>query len=409
MAQRLLRCLCLLVLLNGVLAGSARAQAPATQPNPPASHASVFIVGHQDDWQLFMGSRAYDNVQRHRKVVFIILTAGQGDYASDTWWKAREQGCLNSARTACDLKADQLPAPVYSKVTVRQHQLVASYYRNTVVYFLRLPDGGVRGQGYGVCNYQSLTKLRAGQGGPISSLDGRTQYRSWADLTNTVRDIIRRETRPSWTLWVNSPNPDEHANPVDHPDHLSAGHVADAATRDIPCRRLLYTGYSNARRPANLNAEQTANQTALFAAYCRTMTALGQPSGWQPDHLCWLGRQYSVMRRPATEQRVSAATAARLCNDSISDDPQMVLLAPPAPNPCTASSMLTYELVKSTAVNMSLYDLQGRLIKVLVEAEQVPGRYEVWLDVNQFPANGTYLCRLQAGKTISTQRVQIQR
>ncbi|MCC3155940.1 PIG-L family deacetylase [Hymenobacter sp. 15J16-1T3B] len=407
MGQLLLRCFCFYGMVWALLTGTAQAQTQ-TAPPPASSNASVFVTAHQDDWQLFMGSRAYDNVQRHRKVVFIIITAGQGDQPSDAFWKAREQGCLNSARTACDLTAGKLPPPVMTKVTIRGHALQASYYRNTVVYFLRLPDGGGRGQGFSFCNFQTLAKLRAGQGGPLKTLDGSTQYESWADLTSTVRDIIRRETRPSWTLWVHSPNPDARANPNDHADHMSAGIIAGAATQGLDCRRLLYSGYDVRNRAVNLNAAQTANQTALFAAYCQAMTERSQPSGWQPDHLCWLGRQYSVLVHSAASASTTAATAAQLRNDSLLKAPSQIILGVPAPNPCTASSVLSYELPTAADVNLGLYDMQGRLIRTLVQAQQQAGHYEVWLDVNQFPATGVYLCRLQAGSVLRTQRVQIE-
>ncbi|GAB3827391.1 hypothetical protein GCM10028821_11070 [Hymenobacter jeollabukensis] len=388
-----------------MLVGKALAQ---SAPAPSGNNASVFITAHQDDWQLFMGSRAYDNVQRHRKVVFIIITAGQGDQPADAYWKAREQGCLNSARTACDPSVTTLPQPVYSTVTVRGHAIAASYYRNTVVYFLRLPDGGGRGLGFDFCNFQTLAKLRNGQGGPLKALDGSTQYDSWNDLTTTVRDIIRREIRPEWTLWVHSPNPDTRANRNDHADHISAGLITGTATQGMDCRRLLYCGYDIRNRAVNLNEAQKAKQTAMFAAYCQAMTERGQPSGWQPDHLCWLGRQYSTLVHSCSTPNTSAANAARLRTDSLLTSPAQVILGVPAPNPCIASSVMSYELPVDATVNLSLYDMQGRLIKTLVQAQQGAGHYEVWLDVNQFPATGTYLCRLQAGAELRSQRVLIQ-
>lgn len=417
MAQLLLRCFCIFGLMSGLLVGRAGAQAPpmttppivsnAAASSSTSTNASVFVVAHQDDWQLFMGSRAYDNVQRFRRAVFIVVTAGQGDQAAEDWWKARELGCVTSVRTAANPQNIKMTEPEFVKVTVRGHQLTASYYRNTVTYFLRLPDGGGRGQGFSSCNFQTLNKLKAGQGGPLRAIDGNDKYNSWSDLTNTVRAIIQREVRPNWTLWVHSPNPDDKVNANDHPDHLNAGIIAEQATRYIECRRLLYNGYGNAQRPINLSAVQKNNQTAMFAAYCRVMADRGQPSGWQPDHLCWLGKQYSVLVHGA-EYHTTAANAAKVRKDTLLSAPTQAMLAVPAPNPCVASSVLAYDLPEATSVNLSLYDMQGRLIRTLVDARQNPGHYEVWLEVNQFPANGVYLCRLQAGAALSTQRVQIQ-
>lgn len=417
MGQLLLRCFCIFGLLSGLLSGRAGAQAPppatagpivpANANNANSTNASVFIVAHQDDWQLFMGSRAYDNVQRHRRAVFIVVTAGQGDQATEAWWRTRELACVNSVRTAADPLTVKQPEPTFFKTSIRGHQIITTCYRNTVVYFLRLPDGGGRAQGFSSCNFQTLNKLKAGQSGGIRTIDGSNQYESWSDLTNTVRAIIQREVRPNWTLWVHSPNPDDKVNRNDHPDHLNAGFIAEQATRNMECRRSLFNGYGNAQRPVNLNGVQQTNQTAMFAAYCRTMAERGQPSGWQPDHLCWLGRQYSVLHHGAASS-TTAANAARTRNDTLLSAPTKARLAIPTPNPCVASSVLAYDLPDAADVNLSLFDIQGRLIRTLVDARQNAGHYEVWLDVTQFPANGVYLCRLQAGSALSTQRVQIQ-
>jgi LmbE family N-acetylglucosaminyl deacetylase len=383
--------------------------AAVAQSAPGSAVSSVFVTAHQDDWQLFMGSRAYDDVRRYGKVVFVIITAGQGDEPGETWWRAREMGCANSARTAANANASATPPrPTFNTVNVRGHQLTASYYRNTVVYFLRLPDGGVQGQGFARYNHQSLRKLRNRQINSISSIDGVNTYTSWDDLTSTVREVIRREVRTGCALWVNSSNPDVAHNPNDHPDHVATGNLTDDATRAMNCRRMLYMGYNTSRRPVNLNPTQTANQTALFAAYCRSMAEAGQPTGWQPDHLCWLGRQYSYLRHEA-ERPLTAATAAQRVADSLANIPSGLVLAVPTPNPCTMSSLLTYELPRQTPVTLTLYDLRGKEIKTLVRTNQRPGHYEVWLDVNQFPANGTYICRLQAGSEHREQRVQIER
>ncbi|RTQ47596.1 hypothetical protein EJV47_19470 [Hymenobacter gummosus] len=408
MGQLLLRFFCIYGLVCGLLSGRATAQAVAS----PAALAtsSVFVTAHQDDWQLFMGSRAYDNVQRHGKVVFIILTAGHAEFMNDTWWQARETGCANSARTACNAqRSTAVPRPTFSTVDVRGHHITATFYRNTAMYFLRLPDGGVRGEGFPKCRFQSLRKLKEGKISSLTSVDSLNTYTSWADVTNTVRDIIRREVRTGGTLWVNSSDPDARRNPADHPDHQITGTITDEATRGMNCRRVLYVGYSTSRRPANLNATQTANQTALFAAYCRGLTEAGQPSAWMPDHLCWLGRQYSRLRHEPAAAPVSPATAAQRTADSLAAACRGLVLAVPTPNPCSMSSLLAYELPRQSDVTVSVYTLRGELIRTLVSTNQRPGHYEVWLDVNQFPAAGTYICRLQAGREHREQRIEIVR
>jgi hypothetical protein len=46
--------------------------------------------------------------------------------------------------------------------------------------------------------------------------------------------------------------------------------------------------------------------------------------------------------------------------------------------------------------NLSVYDLLGREVALLVNEKKAPGSYEVKFDASGL-ASGVYLCRLQAG------------
>jgi hypothetical protein len=391
--------ICLLTLGYYLCAQQAQAQGQANR-------ASVFITAHQDDWQLFMGSRAYDVVQRGDKTVFICITAGQAAGDED-WWRAREAGTVNSARTAADGEESLGPGRAVT-VPIRGHAVTAYPYKNTVVYFLRLPDGGYDGTGYPTSNFESLGKLKKGQAS-ATTVDKVNTYASWQELVSTVRTIIQREVDDNAELTVHSSHPNVAYNANDHRDHLLAGLVADQATRSMECFRVLYQGYLISKKPVNLAPKQTAKQSMLFAAYCRGLTDANQPTSWVPDHLCWFGRQYSYTRHEASAASMASSQGPRSLRPNNANLPKELNLNPAAPNPFNFSTLLSYDLPEQEFVTLDVYDLRGNLIQSIVREEQKPGHYNAWLDVNRFPSSGIYICRLQAGKEHREQRVQLER
>lgn len=66
------------------------------------------------------------------------------------------------------------------------------------------------------------------------------------------------------------------------------------------------------------------------------------------------------------------------------------------PNPFRGRTTLAYALPSAQRVKLSLYDLQGREVRTLVDGEQPSGRYEVEITAKTLPT-GVYFYRLQAG------------
>jgi hypothetical protein len=52
--------------------------------------------------------------------------------------------------------------------------------------------------------------------------------------------------------------------------------------------------------------------------------------------------------------------------------------------------------------------VQGREVRTLVNAEQAPGRYQVTLTGRSL-ASGVYLCRLEAGGTVTQRKMLLLR
>ncbi|TVQ68575.1 MAG: T9SS C-terminal target domain-containing protein [Balneolaceae bacterium] len=66
------------------------------------------------------------------------------------------------------------------------------------------------------------------------------------------------------------------------------------------------------------------------------------------------------------------------------------------PNPFNPSTVITYEVSGQQHVRLSVYDVTGRLITVLVDQQQAPGEYQVNWDAGQL-SSGVYIYRLEAG------------
>lgn len=67
------------------------------------------------------------------------------------------------------------------------------------------------------------------------------------------------------------------------------------------------------------------------------------------------------------------------------------------PNPFNAGTRITFELPMRSSVQLTVYDLNGRMIERLVQGEKEAGRYTIhWAPQNLRIASGVYLCRLLA-------------
>lgn len=66
------------------------------------------------------------------------------------------------------------------------------------------------------------------------------------------------------------------------------------------------------------------------------------------------------------------------------------------PNPFNPSTSIKYDVPKNTFVNLSVYDILGRLVTNLVNRDMTAGRYDVVWDAKNY-ASGTYIYKLEAG------------
>ena len=74
------------------------------------------------------------------------------------------------------------------------------------------------------------------------------------------------------------------------------------------------------------------------------------------------------------------------------------------PNPFNASTVIRYEIPKSAPVKLSIFDVLGREVEILVEELRMNGMYEVNFSGNKL-ASGIYFYKLESGQFIKTRKM----
>ena len=262
---------------------------------------SVFVVAHQDDWQLFMSPVAFHAMDEPgEKAVFIHVTAGDAGRGVTgepvPYYKAREEGALRAVRFMANAgDKPGLGAPMEWSAAERAGHLVQRVvYANAVVYFLRLPDGrGLEGTGYEGTGFQSLQRLMSGEIQTIEAIDGSARYGGWADLQNTLRDIIETEREAGKALSIHITEPDPAFNPTEHSDHRHTALAVQGLLPRFPCAAVYrYDTYDIRNRPMNLEGDDLLINVGIWGATTSGLADNHAPSTWEPGHTQWLGRLY---------------------------------------------------------------------------------------------------------------------
>ncbi|MCF7811680.1 T9SS type A sorting domain-containing protein [bacterium] len=88
--------------------------------------------------------------------------------------------------------------------------------------------------------------------------------------------------------------------------------------------------------------------------------------------------------------------------------PDCVSLSEPYPNPFNSVTRINYSIPEAAHVKLLVYDLSGREVAVLIDREQVSGRYTAVFDASHLPT-GLYFARLNAGGEVRTKKVVLVR
>ena len=74
------------------------------------------------------------------------------------------------------------------------------------------------------------------------------------------------------------------------------------------------------------------------------------------------------------------------------------------PNPFNPTTQIRYRISDIGYLKLSVFDILGREVAVLVNEKKAPGSYEVKFDGSNL-ASGVYLYRLKAGSFVETRRL----
>jgi hypothetical protein len=83
--------------------------------------------------------------------------------------------------------------------------------------------------------------------------------------------------------------------------------------------------------------------------------------------------------------------------DDIQSNSESFILYQNYPNPFNPTTVIQYQLPKSSFVELKIFDLLGREISTLVREEQTSGVHEVEFNGESLPS-GFYIYKLQAGE-----------
>ncbi len=80
------------------------------------------------------------------------------------------------------------------------------------------------------------------------------------------------------------------------------------------------------------------------------------------------------------------------------------------PNPVSNSASISFDLSQTQKVSVTIYDMNGRLIKTLVDAQMEVGNHQLtWNAKSENVIAGTYLLKMQAGDKIETKKISVVR
>jgi hypothetical protein len=105
--------------------------------------------------------------------------------------------------------------------------------------------------------------------------------------------------------------------------------------------------------------------------------------------------------------RTSVSAAGEFQTAGVSEAPYQ--LSQNAPNPFNPSTMIAFEIPSETRVFLAVYDIRGRLVRVLLDEVSRAGRREVRWDgrdsAGRLVSSGVYHCKFMAGGTVLSRRM----
>ncbi|MFZ1371210.1 MAG: T9SS type A sorting domain-containing protein, partial [Ferruginibacter sp.] len=348
-------------------------------------------------------------------------------YGNMQFFLARERGAMYSAKFAADLALGTAPTdlPGPTTVAINGHNITKYVYKNTINYFLRLPDGNLNGAGFQNNNYQSLLRLRTGAISTISTVgvnppdnpipQPQATYTSWDNLTTTIRAIILAEKVTGTQSFIHTASSDAGYNPNDHSDHYNTGIASLRALthNNGSPSNLTWVGinsfmdyYSSAQTP-NLSANDFSTAAALFSLQVMSISEAEYQNDFNSGHVGWLPMDYFlVTKNPSgsapftggrgTDTEQDAINAGNTDmekaanSNGLAEIPMIVSVTSPAYIEKDISILISP--LEKGQVNSSIYDMAGNLVAELITTAENRDPHLVTLK-QAVKTKGTYLLK----------------
>ncbi len=235
---------------------------------------SVYVVAHQDDWQLFMDpSISADIVDSRCKTVIIYTTAGDAGY-SKKYWIARELGAVDSVLFRI---SNGLSAGITSRnITVNNKSIYQLNIGHCSMYFLRLPDGGMYGNGFPKYDYQSISKIRLLEIGEIRTVDLKNVFKSFKEISCLINEVITSEHKDNkiehaGNTMLNFPEYDNSISPNDHNDHLNTSLLIKDMEIYKLAKKRAFVHYHIQHKAVELKGTDLFWKVGMFSVYHQTV------------------------------------------------------------------------------------------------------------------------------------------
>jgi hypothetical protein len=116
--------------------------------------------------------------------------------------------------------------------------------------------------------------------------------------------------------------------------------------------------------------------------------------------LCTAEAQYLTVTTTQLEWNLNVQTVSKQLQFALEQN---------YPNPFNPSTTISYRLDKPATVQLSVYDITGRIVETLVNMQQQTGRYSVKWNAGDRAssrlASGMYFARLQVGDQVAVQKM----
>jgi LmbE family N-acetylglucosaminyl deacetylase len=228
------------------------------------------IVAHQDDDLLFMNPDNLRDIQAGHCVRTVYITAGDGGNGRD-YWLSREQGAEAAYSEMTGNKQPWIQRVV--RLQNNEYVTVANMRGDSQIslIFMRLPDGGLKGQGFSSTHNESLSELYSSKISYMHSVDGQSYYNA-SQLTAALNDLLiayQPTLIRTQSDFVGTHYPD-------HSDHQTVGLFVQRAyvmyenqqyEGEVTVPIKYYIGYPIRQFPANVSGTDYNDKLAAFLCY----------------------------------------------------------------------------------------------------------------------------------------------